>query len=234
MKKLLLIAAASATILSSTLSFADCAMDTNQSQNENKWYLKANAGAIIFDKAKDGSTGVKMKSSTAFTGSIGAGYYIMENVRTDLTLGTIASGQLKKTAIVTTGRYNGSTASVKHKLNNFANLLLNGYVDFVDVSMFKLFAGAGIGVASLQDKITWTVNNVTASTSSKKTYNFAWQASLGASAEVADGVKAELVYSYLDNGKTKSKNVQFENTTFQTGSTRYKGNSLTAGIRFDI
>nr|WP_253308353.1 outer membrane protein [Rickettsia endosymbiont of Ceutorhynchus assimilis] len=227
MKKLLLIAAASATILSSTLSFAD-GMDDNQ------WYLKANAGAIIFDKAKDGSTGVKMKSNTAFTGSIGAGYYIMENVRTDLTLGTIASGQLKKTATVTTGRYNGSTASVKHKLNNFANLLLNGYVDFVDVSMFKLFAGAGIGVASLQDKITWTVNNVTASTSSKKTYNFAWQASLGASAEVADGIKAELVYSYLDNGKTKSKNVQFENTTFQTGSTRYKGNSLTAGIRFDI
>ncbi|MFY9589191.1 outer membrane beta-barrel protein [Rickettsia endosymbiont of Halotydeus destructor] len=226
MKKLLLIAAASATILSSTLSSADM-------MNDNQWYLKVNAGATIFDKAKDGFTGLKIKSNTVFVGEIGAGYYVMDNVRTDVTLGTLASAQLKKSGVISAGAYAGSTGSVKHK-PTIISLLLNGYVDFVDVGMFKAFGGAGVGLASVKDKMTWTINNAAISTTSKQTYNFAWQVSLGASAEVAEGVKAELTYSYRDYGKSKSKNFQVSNQNFQTGSTRFKGNNVMAGVRFDI
>lgn len=231
MKKLLLIAAASATILSSTLSFADCAMDTNQAQNENKWYLKANAGATIFDKAKDKGTGIKMKSNTSFIGEIGVGYYIMENVRTDLTLAMVSNAELKKTVTQTADV--SSTISVKHK-PTITSLLINGYVDFVDVGMFKVFGGAGIGASLVKEKITgknvssYTYNYPPVSTKNKT--NFAYQVSLGTSAEVAEGVKAELVYSWRDYGKIKTKTVD----EVKEGGTRYKGHNVMAGIRFDI
>lgn len=215
MKKLLLIAAASATILSSTLSFAD-GMDDNQ------WYLKANAGASIFNKAK--IEGQKLKSNTAFVGEIGAGYYIMDNVRADITLGMVSNAQFKlKTPYVYA---NGDTINSVKVKPNITSLLINGYVDFVDVGMFKVFGGAGIGAASVKEKVSSTYiirgNQINLSASGKRKTNFTYQLSLGASAEVADGVKAELVYSWRDYGKAKDSVI------------RYKGNNLMAGIRFDI
>lgn len=239
MKKLLLIAAASATILSSTLSFADCAMDTTQAQNENKWYLKANAGASMFDKVTDKTTNLKMKSNTSFIGEIGVGSNVTNNIRADLTLGMVTNTQFKKSAPVTTGTYAGWNGSIKHK-PNIATLLVNGYVDFVDVSILKLFAGAGIGIASIQENITlnFTQPNIGFSNNKDKytSTNFAYQVSLGASAEVADGVKAELVYSWRDYGKTATKSYKsiFFNTPVNIGGTRYKGHNVMAGIRFDI
>ncbi|MCC8369515.1 MAG: porin family protein [Rickettsia endosymbiont of Oxypoda opaca] len=225
MKKLLLIAAASATILSSTLSFADCAMDTTQAQNENKWYLKANAGASMFDKVK--VDGQKLKSNTSFIGEIGAGYYIMKNIRADLTLGTVVN-PVFKTKTPYTG-FGITINSVKIK-PTIVNLLVNGYVDFVDLGVFKLFAGGGIGTAMVKEKGT-TIGvdrfgdtfNGTSSTKTKS--NFAYQLSLGASAEVVDGVKAELVYSWRDYGKGNESS---------TTKLHYKGHNIMAGIRFDI
>ncbi|WP_341789778.1 outer membrane protein [Rickettsia endosymbiont of Polydrusus tereticollis] len=224
MKKLLLIAAASATILSSTLSFADCAMDTNQTQNENQWYLKANAGASMFDKVK--VDGQKLKSNTTFTGEIGAGYYIMKNIRADLTLGTVNPVFKTKTPYTSLGV---TVNSVKIK-PTIVNLLVNGYVDFVDLGVFKLFAGGGIGTAMVKEKATTILVNrfggTFSSTSSTKTKsNFAYQLSLGASAEVVDGVKAELVYSWRDYGKGNESS---------TTKLHYKGHNVMAGIRFDI
>ena len=105
MKKLLLIAAASTALLTSGLSFADCDINssvdssTNSSMSssvENQWYLKLNVGGMIFNKTKSKGADFELKSNTGFTGEIGAGYYIMDNLRTDLTIGTVASSHLKK------------------------------------------------------------------------------------------------------------------------------------------
>ncbi|WP_121542545.1 outer membrane protein [Candidatus Rickettsia colombianensi] len=284
MKKLLLIAAASTALLTSGLSFADC--DTNSSVDsstnssmssslENQWYLKLNAGGVIFDKAKPSNSSVKLKSNTGFTGNIGAGYYIMDNLRTDFTIGMVTSNHMKKStnvsassstvttvpSVISAGGQliiNGvvipggvftsgpggttTTVSVKHK-PTIVSALLNGYVDFIDLSMFKVFAGAGVGAALVKEKVnisTKTVanNNVISSTNfsgtTKNKTNFAYQLSLGTSFELAQGVKAELVYSWTDYGKSKTNTKNVAGNKVKFGGTRYKGNNLMAGLRFDM
>lgn len=295
MKKLLLIAAASTALLTSGLSFADCDMNssvdssTNSSMSssmENQYYLKLNAGGVIFDKAKPSNSSVKLKSNTGFTGNIGAGYYIMDNLRTDFTIGMVTSNHMKKSANVSTSTSTSTstssstvttvpsvisaggqliidgvvipggvltsglggttttatTVSVKHK-PTIVSALLNGYVDFIDVSMFKVFAGAGVGAALVKEKVnisTKTVanNNVISSTNfsgtTKNKTNFAYQLSLGTSFEVAQGVKAELVYSWTDYGKSKTNTKNVAGNKVKFGGTRYKGNNLMAGLRFDM
>ncbi|ABV75507.1 hypothetical protein A1C_06420 [Rickettsia akari str. Hartford] len=277
MKKLLVIAAASTALLTSGLSFADCDMSSSvgsstsssmSSSMENQWYLKLSAGGVVFDKTKLSNSSVKLKSNTGFTGNIGAGYYIMDNLRTDFTIGMVTNNHMKKSAtaasvvsaggqlivngvvipgcVLTSGRPGGTTTattvSVKHK-PTIVSVLLNGYADFIDVSMFKVFAGAGVGAALVKEKVNISTkvvanNNVISSTNfsgtTKNKTNFAYQLSLGASFEVAQGVKAELVYSWTDYGKSKAnvKSIAGNNVKF-TG-TRYKGNNLMAGLRFDM
>ncbi|MFV9936841.1 MAG: outer membrane protein [Rickettsia endosymbiont of Haemaphysalis japonica] len=242
MKKLLLIAAASTALLTSGLSFADCDMNssvdssTNSSMSssvENQWYLKLNAGGVIFNKTKPKGADFKLKSNTGFTGEIGAGYYIMDNLRTDLTIGTVASSYLKKSKTYP----DSDSFSVKNK-PTIVSLLLNGYVDFVDLSMFKVFAGAGVGAAFVKEKINSKdiedgVTDTFNGTTKNKPY-FAYQLSLGTSFEVAQGVKAELVYSWRDYGKTKNTTKTIGGNKVKCGGTRYKGHNLMAGLRFDM
>lgn len=212
MKKLL-IATALTAVLSST-ALAD---------TENMFYIKLNAGGTIYNKATDKFTGLKMKSKTAAFVGGGVGYYIMDNTRADLTLDVPLNPELKKSGAVNnaSGQY---ADTVKHKGNIYA-LMVNGYVDLFDISVAKVFIGAGVGLAQVKEKITDAVNG---NTSSKKKNNVAYQLSLGTSAEVAPGVNAELSYSWKDYGKTKAK----ANTG--DGSTAYKGHNLLVGIRFDI
>lgn len=225
MKKLLLIAATSATVLSSALSFADCGNDS--------WYLRVDAGAAMFNKEKDSQTGLKLKSNTAFTGDIGVGNYIAENFRADLTLGTTFSGKLKKS-----GNVNGANISASHK-PNITRLLINGYVDLSNFEMFDVFAGAGIGASMLKEKVSYSgiTSGATVSTSysSKNTTNLAYKLTLGASSQISDGVKVELAYSWISDGKTKGGNVNIPGLgNKQVKGTRYQSHNLTAGLRFDI
>ncbi|WP_218459825.1 outer membrane protein [Rickettsia sp. TH2014] len=252
MKKLLLIAAASTALLTSGLSCADCDMNssidssTNSSMSssmENQWYLKLNAGGVIFNKTKPKGTDFKLKSNTGFTGNIGVGYYIMDNLRTDLTIGTVTNVHLKKSITEKNSSGGSLTQSVKHK-PTIVSALLNGYVDFVDLSMFKVFAGAGAGLAMVKEKIigkdvvttassrTTTLNDPNLTIKNKT--NFAYQLSLGTSFEVAQGVKAELVYAWTDYGKTKNTTKTLDGVQYKFGGTRYKGNNLMAGLRFDM
>ncbi|QQV75734.1 Putative adhesin [Rickettsia tillamookensis] len=251
MKKLLLIAAASTALLTSGLSFADCDMNSSVDSSTNlsmsssmgdQYYLKLNAGGVIFDKVKPKGEKFKLKSNTGFIGEIGAGYYIMDNLRTDLTIGTVTNVHLKKSSTETTQTLLGpvvQTDSLKHK-PTIVSFLLNGYVDFVDVSMFKVFAGAGVGAALVKEKITGKktirgqTSTVTGSSTTKNKTNFAYQLSLGTSFEVAPGVKAELVYSWRDYGKTKNTTKTIDGEKIKFGGTRYRGNNLMAGLRFDM
>ena len=270
MKKLFLIAAASTAILSSTISFAECddaPMDASTNSSipssiENQWYLKLNAGGVVFKKQKDKIMKIKMKSNTGFSTEIGAGYYIMDNLRTDLTVGAVINNHFKKSTTTTTtgiasaGKLgivtpvdasisNHSTNSstftrslvVKHK-PTIVDVLLNCYIDFVDLSMFKVFAGAGVGPAFVKERINTklAVNNnfISSLHATKNKTNLAYQLSLGTSFEVVKGVKAEVVYSWRDYGKTKTKNVVVAENTIKVGGTRYRGNNIMAGLRFDM
>lgn len=237
MKKIILAAAASAAILTST-AFA---MD-------DQFYLKVEGGASIFQKVKKTGTvlgvsdSVKLKSNTSGIFGAGVGFYVMDNFRSELTFDMLVNPRLKKninvpatTVTPATTFAPGTVVNVKHKAN-IGSLLLSGYVDFYEAGGFKLYAGAGIGAAQVREKITNAYTPYTSSTvqtvsfKTKKTYNFAYQVGAGASAVVADGVQVELGYSWRDYGKTKSKTINGDTV----GKTHYRGHNVIAGLRFDI
>ena len=232
MKKMLLVAAASTAILASTAFAA-----------EDQFYVKVEAGATMLDKVKDKPTSIKMKAKTVPIFGAGVGYYVMDNLRAELALDFLSNPEFKKSisGVTISGISGTNNVAVKHK-GKVASLLVNGFFDFYQAGAFNFYVGAGIGAVQISEKNYYGANNsvtgkaVGTAVSVKKTYNFAYQVGLGTSADVADGVKVELGYSWRDYGKTKSKNVPVSalNKTTDVGKTAYKGHNIIAGVRFDI
>lgn len=225
MKKLLLAAATSAAILSSTAFAAE----------ENTFYLKLNAGANKMDRIKvktlESKASTKLKSKMTPVLDLGAGYYIMDNVRADLTLGVVFNPEQKKSVTDNSEKF-----TVKSKANIMA-LMVNGYVDLFDVSVAKIFAGAGAGVARAKEKLSVSgkdhndTDQKISYPSSNKT-NFAYQLTIGASTEIAPGVNAEIAYKWMDYGKSKFKKLKDSTTTIK--GHKFKGHQVLAGVRFDL
>jgi len=237
MKKILLLAATTSTILLSSIASSMAAAP------ESEFYVKAEAGATLFNKAKDGPSGLKMKAKPAPVFGLGVGYYLMDNCRADLSILFVTNAEMKKNASVAASRFienapGNAVGSVKHKPTIMA-LMLTGYVDAYDFSVANFFLGAGVGVTQIKEKETasYTYNGTKKELfgSTKKKTTFAYQLIAGVSAEFAPGVKGELSYMWRDFGKTKGKTINAGNLgNVRIGNTAYRGHNLIAGLRFDI
>lgn len=195
MKKILLAAATVATLASS------CAYAA-----EDTFYVKGQVGWDKLNKVK----GLKSKNNV-FLG-LGVGYYVMDNVRADLTWDHYFNPQHKATI-------DGERIKLKSKADT---LMVNCFVDLFDVSVAKVFAGAGVGMPMISGKL-----NVDGESGKiKKKNNFAYAVHLGAATEFAPGVNGELTYSYRDMGKFKKVE------GYSLGS--LKGYHVAAGVRFDL
>lgn len=226
MKRIFLVAATSTALLSS-LALAD--------NFDNTFYVKGSVGTNVMTRAEDNVTGMKMKPKASTAISLGAGYYFMDNVRSDVTLDIYLDPEIKRSGKVVYLR-RLIDASVKHKATINA-VMLNNYIDFYDFGVAKVFAGAGLGVAQVKEKITYTgdVNRNgigTVSFSVKSKNNFSYQLTFGANAPVASGVNAELSYSWRDYGKTRSNTTKVPYR--QAARTHYRGHNFLGGIRFDL
>ena len=171
---------------------------------ENDIFIKANIAYSKLDKARN----AKSKNDVSF--GIGAGYNYLDNVRLDLTFDHFVNPQFK----------NGKK-TIKGDVNT---LLLNGFVDLVDISIAKIFAGVGVGFGKAQATISGddvAANNGKA----KQQYSAAYALYLGTGVEFAPGITAELTYSYRALGETKKLN---------DSGVKFKGQHLSAGIRFDL
>lgn len=230
MKKLFLIAATSTALLTSATSFADV----------GQFYIKAEGGATKLNNTKgkwdDAETkkedSLKFKAKTNAILGLGAGYYAMDNVRAELTLDFLVNPEFTDSHTSTDVAYK---ATAKGQV---MSLLLNGYVDLYDAGFAKFFAGAGVGMAQIKEKVTVEITKDNKklgefSATRKPANNFAYQLTVGASANVADGVNVELAYSWRDYGKTNSKNKD-KKETGKISKTAYRGHNLMAGLRFDI
>lgn len=202
MKKILLATAAFAALTSSS-AFAGTMGD---------FYLKGNVGWSKLDNVTVNSMKFKSKNDIHF--GVGAGYYVMENVRAELAYNHFANPTFKQN--------NGGTSKVKA---NVDTVLVNGYVDLFDVSMFKFFLGAGIGYSHVDAKLKDSEYKA------KATNNFGYALHVGASTELMDGVHGELAYSYRDMGKTK----KFEKSGSPSlEKVSIKGHQVGVSVRFDI
>jgi len=197
MKKILLAAATVATLASS------CAYAA-----EDTFYVKGQVGWDKLNKVK----GLKSKNNV-FLG-LGVGYYVMDNVRADLTWDHYFDPKHK-------GTIDGEKVKLKSKADT---LMVNGFVDLFDESVAKVFAGAGVGMSMISGKIS----DEDDSYKIKKKNNFAYAVHLGAATEFAPGVNGELTYSFRDMGKFKKN----KDSTISAPS--LKGHHVAAGVRFDL
>lgn len=198
MKKLLLAAAATAAFSSSAMA-------------DDMFYLRADAGLNMFNKAKDAQTSTKMKAKVSPSMEVAVGYGVMDNVRAELAYGHHFNPTLKK-------------GTVKHKAK-IQTLMVKGFYDAFDLGMAKVFVGTGVGLAKVSENITSTAN-AKVKAKNNVTYMFA----LGTSFDVADSVKIDLQYNFQDFGKTKSHKV----VTTEAGKTTYRANSIKLGARFAL
>lgn len=235
MKKLLLIAATSTALLSSVSALAcdGCEPEVKVMPvatvttitTENQFYGKIEGGVTFLDRAKDTFFKVKMKGRPAGVFGVGAGYYVMDNFRTDLTFHMLANPAFKKSF-----DRNGNALSVKHK-GKVLSVLLNGYVDLFDLNGAKIFAGAGLGWAQVKEKIILqSPGHAPVSKSSKVKNNLAYQLSLGGSVDLNETVKGDLSYSWRDFGKTK----KILEGGRENGKTPYRTHNITLGLRFSM
>jgi opacity protein-like surface antigen len=232
MKKILLTSAAVLTLATSSTYAA-----------EGMFYVKGQVGWDKLDKLKFNKD-VKLKSSNNVFLGLGVGYYIMDNVRADLTFDHYVNPNHKgSSTMMVEDDNNGIITEVNAKANfkiksQADTFMINGFVDLFDVSVAKIFAGAGVGMSMISSKVTGTIPPFTlpdGSTDSatmdvvkyKKKNNFAYALHLGVSTEFALGVSGELTYSYRDMGKFK---------TPKDGPSlgAFKGHHVAAGVRFDI
>ena len=202
MKKILLTTAAVLTLATSSAYAA-----------EDMFYVKGQVGWDKLDKIKG------MKSNNNVFLGLGVGYYVMDNVRADLTFDHYVNSNHKGTAT-----FNGTKLSGGKLKSQADTLMVNGFVDLFDVSVAKVFAGAGVGLSMISTKASATNLD---SVKYKKKNNFAYALHLGASTEFAPGVNGELTYSYRDMGKFKTPKDEIS-----LGS--LKGHHVAAGVRFDI
>ena len=198
--KKILLATAAASLLVSSSALAI----------ESDFYLKVNAGWSKFTKVK----GAKSKNDI-FLG-LGGGYNYMDNVRLDLTFDHFIDPKFKK-----------GNVKVKGEINT---LMASGFIDLFDISVAKVFVGAGVGISQVKAKVSGHAipagqQNSTKNGTAKQKYNVAYAGYLGSSVEFAPGVTGEITYSYRIMGSTKEIN----GTSYD-----FKGHNLGAGVRFDI
>ncbi len=115
------------------------------------------------------------------------------------------------------------------------NILVNGYYDFLDLGMAKLYGGAGVGIGIVSGNVKYveTADSINHKTTQKTKIaaqaGFAYQLSLGASAEVTPGLNLDLAYNWrgLKTGGIKVK-----------GGGKIKGalnaTGFSLGLRYDI
>ncbi|MCC8483462.1 MAG: outer membrane beta-barrel protein [Rickettsia endosymbiont of Labidopullus appendiculatus] len=228
MKKLLLIAATSTTLLTSAASFAET----------GGFYLKAEGGATRLNmlkfKTEDGKGGdIKFKPIFSGIFGVGAGYYIMDNVRAELTIDCLLPNPEFKSTVTTKVLDKDVSAERTNKVV-VRSLLLNGYVDLYDAGIVKFFAGAGVGMAQVQQKMTATVNKESNTKSFETANNFAYQLTAGASFNVADGINLDLKYVWKDCGETGDEKGKDKKDKEKASKADIRGHNLMAGIRFDL
>jgi opacity protein-like surface antigen len=207
MKKLLLAAAATAAFSSAAIA-------------DNEFYLRADAGINMFNKAK--VAGLKLKAQTTPSMELGLGYSVMDNVRAELAYGYHFSKNRKAST---------TTDSVKVK-GGIQTLMVKGFYDAFDLGMAQVFVGAGVGLAKLSENVDFSTTNSTLK--KKSTQNtFTYLLALGTSFDVADSVKIDVQYNFQDFGKTNSVKSTLV-TGYEFGKVAYRSHAIKAGVRFAL
>jgi len=200
------------------------------------FFIRASVGSGLLNKVKHGD--LSLKPQAYGTAAIGLGYYLLDNLRTDITFEHHFKPFFKKTC----NRYEDEertykSLNFKQKVDNLSTLMLNTDFDVIQLYRTKFFIGAGAGIA--QHKTKYIIKGITDdddvinfTASTKFSRNFAYSARAGVSYIFTHGVSAELIYSWKDYGKTQPKKDEDGEDTSR--KIHYRGHNLSVGLRLDI
>jgi opacity protein-like surface antigen len=200
--------------------------------NTQDFFIKANASANFFQDAKQ-FDGVKVKAKTAPSFAVGLGYYVLDNLRTDLSIEYYINPTFKKSY---TNHEEYGSPKLKQTVK-LSTLMLNTNIDVVDIDIVKLFVGAGIGMARHQTKYCITGadlegDDIDMQNKTKTSNNFAYSLGTGLSIALSEGINAELYYSYKNFGQTTPK--KDEDGDNMSKKIHYSSHGVSIGLRVDI
>ena len=204
----------------------------NSSAYAEQFYFKTSVSGNSFNQVKF-EDGFKAKAKIAPSLAIGFGYYILDNLRADLTFEHYIAPIFK--CSITNHEEHGSQ---KQKLRpTLSTLMVNTNVDVIDFDSSKIFVGLGAGVARHKTKYTTAGisldgDNFDLAVSTKTSNNFSYALSAGISLLIVDGLNAELAYSWRDFGSTKPR--KNEDNEDITKKHLYRAHNLSLGFRIDI
>jgi len=161
--------------------------------NKNDAYARADIGYSMLTEKP--SSSYRKKPKAAMVGTIGLGKTFNNRVRADMTANF--RGVYKY-------RYSRTNISVKQDIESTA-LMLSAYYNFYNFKRVSPYLMGGFGVTFNQTKdYKFNQNGNTTNCSGETTRNFAWQLGLGALFKVQENVHADLMYKYIDLGKTET------------------------------
>lgn len=215
-------------------------------ETRNGFYIKADVGISKMNKAKQHNVypkhninveDNKSKSKMSFPVSIAAGFYLNDYVRHDLSFG-YQKVNFKKSVVDCV--WYDRAGNILDKQGKFTvnrkatiySLMFNSYVDMPINDQFQVFAGAGLGIARIDEKGNLSVTKLNRTkignkVKSKKKQNFAYSLTTGISYKLNDNTNLELSYKWSDYGKTKCKDKDVTKN-------RYRGHSILTGIRYSM
>jgi len=239
MKKLALTAVVASALFSSS-SYAE----------ENMFYIKAEGGVSFFPSSKfTKSTEVKDKDKTELTtkfknsmggsGSIGVGYYVMDNLRTELSF---------KYPFISEAKFNGvetSDAAIKELLKDAKDtfkptamaVFLKGYFDAYDFEVGKVSIGAGLGWAQVSSELkSKDMDKKDVTYKFDKKNNLAFGAGARISYNISEGVALEGGYDWTMYGKPKDVELKDDktNTTTKIKAQSVQTHDIVLGLRFAV
>jgi len=205
----------------------------NSSAYAEQFYFKTSVSGNSFSNIQFEEEGFKAKARITPSLAIGFGYYILDNLRADLTFEHYIAPIFKYS--ITNHEEHGSQ---KQKLRpTLSTLMVNTNVDVIDFDSSKIFVGLGAGVARHKTKYTTAGispdgDNFDLAVSTKTSNNFSYALSVGMSLLIVDGLNAELAYSWRDFGSTKPR--KNEDNEDITKKHLYRAHNLSLGFRIDI
>ncbi len=193
-------------------------------------YFRIDSGFGKFENLKGTSVqGASSKLTSTIHSTVGAGLGIGINfgdkVRSDITWSRHINPVL----------HSDSTTRTITRRPLVDVYFLNFYYELGNlISIFHPYVGAGVGVATLKDKLSILPiggNDVAVSEVVSKKNNFAYKFAVGSAFDLNDSIKFDISYSFNDYGKTKSRLDILGN---QLGKSRYRASIVSAGLRFGM
>lgn len=195
-----------------------------------KFYLKGIVGSGRINDIQENEY-AKQKSENSLLLGFGAGHYLTDRIRTEITFDRIMLN-FKGYDNISDSR----NMNINLKRMYINSVMLNAYVDLLKLDKSAVFAGAGIGFAQINEESAWTfpMGNQTlkGSVIKKTANNFACSLSVGGSLEIRDNLTVDLAYALRNFGKTtRAERPNLKQTLLPKKVVRQ---DITFSIRMDV